>query len=142
MAQSSPSTNFSLTAAAAMLTALLMAPIYPALGQDQLAAAESAAKAGAETAEGKMFEDAVGQAFGRDHGGTIQQCAKNAKRGDLSNFIVLLRVAGTGVVDQALVSPATTLSTCVKGKMPGWKASAPPAAGYWVKVGVNLKGKS
>ena len=130
------------TASAALLTALVVASVHPALGQDQLAAAESAAKAGAETAEGKMFEDAVGQAFGRDHGGTIHQCAKSAKRGDLSNFIVFLRVDGTGVVDQALVNPATTLSTCVKGKMPGWKVSAPPAAGHWVKVGVNLKGKS
>ena len=74
--------------------------------------------------------------------GTIQKCAKSAKRGDLSNFIVFLRVDGTGVVDQALVNPATTLSTCVKGKMPGWKVSAPPAAGDRVKVGVNLKGKS
>ena len=55
---------------------------------------------------------------------------------------VFLRVDATGVVDQALVNPATTLSTCVEGKMPGWKASAPPAAGHWVEVGVKLKGKS
>ena len=47
------------TASAALLTAFVVASVHPALGQDQLAAAESAAKAGAETADGKMFEDAA-----------------------------------------------------------------------------------
>lgn len=131
----------SFAAVAAGLATLLLAPVHPSLGQDHLPAAESAAKAGAETTEGKEFEDAVGQAFGRDRGGTIQQCATNARRGDLSNFIVFLRVDGTGVVDQALVKPATTLATCVQVKMAGWKLSVPPRAGFWVKVGVKLETK-
>jgi hypothetical protein len=129
------------TAGALVVATFLMAPDIVAVGQDQLAAAETAAKANAESADGKAFAESVGQAFGRDHGATIQQCAKKAKRGDLSNFDVFLRLDGAGAVDDALVNPATTLSTCVKDKMPGWKVSAPKAAGYWVKIAVNLKGK-
>ena len=121
--------------------ALLLAPFSSTLAQDEIPAAESAAKAGAETAEGKKFEEALGSAFGRAHGSTIQRCAKQVKRAELSDFDLFLRVDEGGTVDQALVKPATTIATCVRDKMPGWKASAPPHAGFWVKVGVNLKSK-
>ena len=52
-----------------------------------------------------------------------------------------LRVDDTGVVDQAFVKPSTNLAVCVQQKMEGWKTSVPPRAGFWVKVGVNLKRK-
>jgi hypothetical protein len=118
-----------------------LAPVHFTVGQDQLSAAEAAAKADAETAEGKKFGEAVGQAFGSKYGRTIQQCTKEAKRPDLSDFDLFLRVDGGGAVDQALVKPVTTLATCVRDKMPGWKISAPPHAGFWVEVGVKLKSK-
>jgi protein-tyrosine-phosphatase len=120
---------------------LLLVPSSSTLAQDEILAAESAAKAGAETAEGKKFEEALGSAFGRTHGSTIQRCAKQVKRADLSDFDLFLRVDEGGTVDQALVRPATTIATCVRDKMPGWKALAPPHAGFWVKVGVTLKSK-
>jgi len=126
---------------ATAVVVLLLIPISSTLAQDELAAAESAAKAGAETAEGKTFEEALGSAFGRAHGSTIQSCAKQVKRADLSDFDLFLRVDEGGTVDQALVKPASTIATCVRDKMPGWKVLAPPHAGFWVKVGVNLKSK-
>ena len=127
---------------ASLLAALLMVPVPVAVGQDPVAVAESEATTDAASAEGKTFSDVVGQAFGREHAVTIQQCAKSAKRRDLANFDVLLRIDGSGVVDQALVTPATSLSICVQGKLTGWKISVPPRAGFWAKVAVNLKGKS
>ena len=125
--------------AAALL--LSLAPARAAVGEDPVTAAESAAKAGAEEPDGKAFGELLGQAFGREHGATIQRCAKETKKPELSDFALLLRVDGTGVVDQALVRPVTNLATCVRGKMIGWKGSVPPRAGFWVKVGVNLKRK-
>jgi len=126
---------------AAMLVLLLVAPTHSALGQDDLPAAEAAAKAGAETADGKKFAEALGQAFGREHGGTIRRCMKEVKRPDLSDFDLFLRVDGSSVVEQAFVKPTTTLTTCVVGKMRDWKTSVPPHAGFWVKVGVIIKRK-
>ncbi len=125
--------------AAALL--LLLAPSGVALGEDPVSAAESAAKAGAEEPGGKAFGELLGQAFGREHAATIQRCVKGTTRRELSDFALFLRVDGTGVVDQALVKPATNLATCVQAKMTGWKGSPPPRAGFWVRVGVNLKRK-
>ena len=112
-----------------------------AAAEDPVAAAESAAKAGAEEPQGKAFGEALGQAFGRVHAGTIQKCAKETKRPDLSDFSLLLRVDGDGIVDQALVKPATNLATCVQGKVVRWRTPAPPRAGFWVNVAVSLKRK-
>lgn len=123
-----------------MLATLLLTPADAAV-DDELTAAAAAAKTAVEAPHGKQFEEAVGKAFGREHGITIQQCANGAKHRDLSNFEVFLRLDGSGVVDRLLVNPATTLSTCVQGKMAGWKAPAPTAPDYWVKIAVNLKGK-
>jgi len=130
-----------IAAGAAVLALASLAPLRATFGQDEISSAEAAAKAGADTAEGKKFGEALGQAFGRDHGSTIQRCARETKRPDRSDFELLVRVDGSGVVDQALVKPATNLATCVKDRMPGWKVSTPPQAGFWVKVGVTLKSR-
>lgn len=123
--------------------ALLLLPLLfafqPALGAPSIEEATSAAEADAASAEGRKFGEALGKAFGKEHGRTVGQCAKEAKRADLSNFDLFVRVDAAGVVDQALVAPATTLAICVRGRMPGWKVGAPPHAGFWVKVAVNLK---
>ena len=127
--------------AAALLPVLGLMPAAPAPGQDPVAAAETAAKADADTPGGKAFGEALGEAFGREHGLTIQRCAKETKRPDLSDFDLLLRVDPSGAVDQALVKPVTNLATCVQGKLAGWKTSVPPHPGFWVEVAVNLKRK-
>jgi hypothetical protein len=118
----------------AVLVVLLPARVQSAVGQVQISQAKSAAEADAETAEGKKFGEEVAQAFGREHDGTIQRCAKETKHPDLSDFDLFLRLDGTGVVDQAFEEPVTALATCVREKMSGWKVSTPPHAGFWVKV--------
>lgn len=123
----------------AVIIVLLPARGSSAVEQVQLSQAKSAAEADAETVEGKKFGEALAQAFGREHGSTIQRCAKETKRPDLSDFDLFLRLDETGVVDQAIAEPATALAICVREKMSGWKVSTPPHAGFWVKVDVNLK---
>ena len=126
---------------AAVLVVLLSPRGSSAVEHVQISQAKTAAEADAGTAEGKKFGEALAQAFGREHGSTIQRCAKETKRPDLSDFDLFLRLDGTGVVDQAIEEPATALATCVREKMSGWKVSAPPHAGFWVRVDVNLKPK-
>lgn len=125
----------------AVLVVLLPARAQSAVEQVQISQAKSAAQTDAETEEGKKFGEALAQAFGREHGSTIQRCAKETKRPDLSDFDLFLRLDGTGVVDLAFEEPATALASCVREKMSGWKVSTPPHAGFWVKVDVNLKRK-
>lgn len=114
---------------------------HAASAPDTLAVAESAARAGEATPEGKKLSESVGQAFGREHGTTIQKCAKETKRPNLANFDLFLRLEGTGNVDQVWVKPTTNLATCVQGKLVGWKTTKPSKGGTWVKVAVVLKPK-
>jgi hypothetical protein len=130
-----------LTLSVALGVAVPLMAVHAASQQDPVAVAESAARAASETTDGKKFAEGVGQAFGRAHGATIQRCAKDTKRPALTDFDLFLRIDGNGVVEQALVKPSTNLATCVQGKMTGWKTAVPPRAGFWVKVGVNLKRK-
>ena len=110
-------------------------------GQDPVAAAESAAKAAAATPEGKKYEEEVGTAFGRDHGKSIQACAKEVKRPDLSDFQVFVRVSAAGQVEEALVKPSTNLAACLRTKLKPWKLGVPPRPDLWISVEVKLKKK-
>jgi hypothetical protein len=128
--------------AIALWTALVAVPTAKAHADDErIVAAEAAAKADAATAAGGKYDETVGQAFGKDHGPTIGRCAKAAKRPDLSDFDLFLRVDATGVVEEVLVKPATNISGCVQTKLAGWKVPPPARAGTWVKVSVKLKRK-
>jgi hypothetical protein len=112
-----------------------------ATAEDSVAAAESAAEAAAATPEGKKYEDEVATAFGRDQGKSIQSCAREVKRPELSDFHVFVRVSAVGQVEEALVKPSTNLAACLQGKLRAWKVSAPPQANSWVSVHVKLKTK-
>jgi hypothetical protein len=106
--------------------------------EDALAAAERAAEAAA-TPEGKKYEEDVATAFGRDQGKSIQGCARDVKRPDLSDFDVFVRVGAAGQVEEALVKPATHLALCLQGKLKAWKIGVPPRSDQWVRVQVRLK---
>lgn len=109
------------------------------VGEDRLAAAEAAVAANAQTPEGKAFDEALGEAFGREHGKTIQRCAKEVKRPNLSNFELFLRLGADGKVVEALVKPETNLGLCVRDKLVGWSAPAPSRPDFWASVAVKLK---
>ena len=112
-----------------------------ATAEDPVAAAEGAAKAAAATPEGKRYAAEVATAFGRDQGKSIQSCAREVKRPELSDFHVFVRVSAVGQVEEALVKPSTNLAACLQGKLKAWKVSAPPEADSWVSVHVKLKAK-
>jgi len=125
----------------AALGVLWSSPVHSGVQEDAVSAAESAAETAAGTPEGKRFKEALQQAFGREHGTTIQRCASKTRRPDLSDFHLFLRVDGAGSVDQVLVEPSTTLAACVQKKLVSWKTSVPPHASFWVDIGVRMKRK-
>ena len=120
--------------------AMLMAVVESA-GQvdDRVRTVETAASANASTLEGKSYEDKVGKAFGRDQSASVQQCAKSSSKVALSDFDLFLRVNTDGVVEDVLVRPASTLSTCVQGRLAKWRVPAPARPDYWVKIAVRLR---
>ena len=124
-----------------LATMLLSGMSESVAAEDPVAAAESAAEATAATPEGKKYEDQVGTAFGRDQGKSIQVCAREVKRPDLSDFHVFVRVSAAGQVEEALVKPSTNLAACLQGKLRAWKVGAPPHADQWVSVHVKLQSK-
>ena len=44
-----------------------------------------------------------------------------------------------GVVESAMVKPATNVAVCLQGKIKGWKVVPPPHGGFWAKLDVKLK---
>jgi hypothetical protein len=103
--------------------------------------AKGQADAFEESAAGKPFVETVGKAFEREQSATFSVCAKEVRRPDLSDFTLLLKVAGDGLVSEALAQPATNLASCMCGKLKGWKVATPPQVGAWVKIEVHLKPK-
>ena len=128
-----------------LVMVLVTTPLWGFVGSviadDPVAAAESQAEAAAATPEGKKYEDEVGTAFGRDQGKSIQACATEVKRPDLSDFRVFVRVGAAGQVEEALVKPSTNLAACLQSKLRAWKVGAPPRADQWVSVHVKLQRK-
>ena len=124
-----------------VLAGLNLGSAQTARADDQTAAAEAAAKADAATPEGEKYQESVGRAFGKEHGATVGECARSTRRPDLSDFVLLLRVAAAGVVQEVLVKPRTNLSGCVQARLTGWKLTPPPRAGFWVRIQVDLKRK-
>ena len=109
--------------------------------EDPVAAAESAAEAAVATPEGKKYEEEVATAFGRDQAKSIQACARDVKRPDLSDFSVFVRVSAAGQVEEAQVKPTSNLAGCLQGKLKTWRVGAPPRADQWVRIQVKLKRK-
>ena len=128
-----------------LIVVLVTTPLWGVAGSviadDAVAAAESQAEAAAATPEGKKYADEVGTAFGRDQGKSIQACATEVKRPDLSDFRVFVRVGAAGQVEEALVKPSTNLAACLQSKLRAWKVGAPPHADQWVSVDVKLQRK-
>ena len=108
---------------------------------DPVAAAERAADASAATPEGKKFEVAVGTAFERDQGKSIQACATAIGRPGLSDFRLLIYLSAAGEAEQVLAKPDTNLAACVRGKLKGWKVGQKSVAAGWVGVHVKLRAK-
>jgi len=126
---------------ARILVGLLLILTSPglALAEDAWSVAESAAIAEWKNGEGRSYGKAMERAFPKDHGATLSTCASETPNPDLSKFTLLLRIDAQGVVESAMVKPATNLAVCLEGKIKGWKTLPPPHGGFWAKLDLKLK---
>jgi hypothetical protein len=111
----------------------------PAHAEESWSGAEATAISEWKNTEGKNYGRSLEKAFSKDHSATIGVCANEAQKPDLSTFTLLLRIDAAGVVETAMVKPATNVAVCLQGKIKGWKAIPPPHGGYWAKLDVKMK---
>lgn len=109
------------------------------LAEEAWSTAESAAVSEWKNGEGKGYGKALEKAFPKDHGATLSACASELPKPDFSKFTVLLRLDAQGVVEAALVNPATNMAVCLQDKMKGWKTLPPLHGGFWAKLALKLK---
>jgi hypothetical protein len=109
------------------------------LAEDAWSVAESAAISEWKSSEGRTYGKALEKVFPKDHGATLSACANETPNPDLSKFTLLLRIDAQGVVESAMVKPATNLAACLEGKIKGWKTLPPPHGGFWAKLDVKLR---
>ena len=110
-----------------------------ASAEESWSGAEAAAISEWGNSEGKSYGRSLEKSFSKDHSATIGVCAKEAQKPDLSKVTLLLRIDAAGVVESAMVKPATNVAVCLQGKIKGWKAIPPPHGGFWAKLEVKLK---
>ena len=124
-----------------LLCVVILALQVGARAQDTWSDAEALAKALEESAAGKPFVESVEKAFEKEQSPTFSVCAKEVRRPDLSDFTLLLKVGGDGLVSEARAQPGTNLAVCLCTKLKGWKVAPPPQAGSWVMIVVHMKPK-
>ena len=102
-----------------------------------LSEARDAIEANLKTAEGKAYDAQLGKEFPEKYLSTLREC-KKAADGDLSSFWILAKLDKDGVVKEVLLSKTTKFASCARDALLKGKFGAPPRAGYWVGIYLNL----
>jgi hypothetical protein len=102
-----------------------------------LADAQAAIEANLHTAEGKAFDERMGNEFVQKHFAPLRQCKPSAGN-DLGSFWILLKLDKDGGVEEVLLHPSTKLGVCAREMYLKDKFLTPPRADYWVGVYLNL----
>ncbi len=102
-----------------------------------LSDAQAAVEANLRTADGKKYDDQVGNEFVQNHLSEVRQC-KAAAGGDMRSFWFLLKLDHDGSVKEVLLYPSTKLGECSRDALLKDKLSAPPHAAYWASVYMKL----
>jgi len=97
------------------------------------------ARRNAKRPGGEAFEASVGKEFGKAHGSKLSACAKRAKKPDLRDFELLVKLSLSGHVEEALVRPETNLATCLRDGMKDAGLPPPDSPHYWVHIGLKLQ---
>ena len=85
-----------------------------------------------QSPDGQVYDAAFQKEFGAGFAPRINECAKRTGGPQSEPFDVLLKLAATGAVEDALVRPKTTFSECFTELSRKATFPKPPSAGYWV----------
>jgi hypothetical protein len=98
--------------------------------------ARDAVEANMRTAEGKKFDEQLGNDFAQHHMGPLHQCKQNGA--PLENSWMLLKLDKDGVPREILLYPETKMGVCARDGFFKEKFLAPPRADYWVSAYLKL----
>jgi hypothetical protein len=106
-----------------------------ALGQtddDVFEARMKDAQQNEESPAGKLYDTAFQKEFGMGYAPRLNECAKKTGGPQSEPFDVLMKLAATGTVEEALVRPRTPFSQCFMQLSKKGSFAKPPFPGYWV----------
>src|SRR5258708_97446 len=89
---------------------------------------------------GRKYGDAFSKDFGAPHAPPLSPCLKQTRDPAPKDFEMLLKLAGDGQVEKAMVKPETKVATCFRGLTKQTRYPAPPSAGYWHLVSMRFRG--
>jgi hypothetical protein len=129
-------TTVVLTLVASILTLRLAAAADKSFDQRVEEAAQNL-----ESEAGRKYGAAFSKEFGAQYAPRLSECGKKTGDPAPKDFDMLLKLAGDGRVEKALVKPETKMATCFRDLTKQTQYPAPPSAGYWHLVGVRFQFK-
>jgi len=88
---------------------------------------------------GRKYGDAFSKEFGVQYAPRLSECLKQTGDPAAKDFEMLLRLAGDGQVEKALVKPETKVAICFRDLSKQTKYPAPPSARYWHLVSMRFR---
>lgn len=94
-----------------------------------------------KSAGGKKYDESFSKEFGAHYALRLSECLKQTGESAPADFEMLLKLAGDGKVEEAMVRPETKVATCFRDLTKRAHYPAPPSAGYWHPVGMRFTKK-
>lgn len=87
---------------------------------------------------GRKYAETFTKEFSTQYAPRLSECLEQTGDTAPQDFEMLLRLAGDGEVEMAMVKPETKLAACFRDLTKKTKYPAPPSAGYWHVVGIRF----
>ena len=127
-------TTVALTLAASMLTLRLVAAHDETFDQRVEEATQNR-----DSEAGRKYGDAFSKEFGAQYAPRLSECLRQTGDPAAKDFEMLLRIAGDGQVEKAMVKPETKVAMCFRDLSKQTRYPAPPSAGYWHLVSMRFR---
>jgi hypothetical protein len=87
----------------------------------------------------RKYGDASSKEFGAQYAPRLSECLKQTGDPAAKDFEMLLKLAGDGRVEKAIVRPETKIAVCFRDLTKQTKQPAPPSSGYWHLVSMRFR---
>ena len=92
-----------------------------------------------ESEAGRKYGEAFSKEFGAQYAPRLSECLKQTGDPAAKDFEMLLKLAGDGRVEKAMVRPETKIAVCFRDLTKQTKQPAPPSSGYWHLVSMRFR---
>ena len=86
----------------------------------------------------EFFDGAFSKAFYAQYPARLSECMKRTGDTEQLGFDMLLKLAGNGGVEAAMVKPESKIATCYLELVKKDVFPKPPSAGFWVPVSIRF----